>query len=435
MQLKNQTQPKTKSQLVTALAIALLALFTSPTQAVQLLDPPPQKLDAASSLPARELLTTYWKLGLNNANQSKQAFESANARDEFTLVAYAINRIQQNKTREAKAIAEELTTNFPTNLDGWMLKTWLNTLEDNFDVALINMRGFKSQIDAAKNLPNQNKVAIYSRLGRLIGYFQGPVNDRVNKNMLTETNSILIKGLTPDLLTAFNDGRDQVLKTFNDLVKDQAAETQVELEEVKAENEQERISLEQQNQMLEQSESQLIPQKEQISTDATIQIANLQRQASSLQSQLNSISADLQSAQLNLQYLFVDLSSILQQQQHGYNVSTYFIRNQIRNTEYNISNLRNQGNQISSQLNNSRWQISQIQSQANQRINGIDKELKRLKNSRRRNLAKLSKIAGGPKLAGGKRNSMRERAEALPTYDELSTELYKQQLLNYLPLN
>ena len=435
MQIKTQTQLKIKTHFALGLAIALLAFWVSPANGFQLLDPPPQPIDATTSEPIRTLLSTQWKLGLSNANLSQQTFANANSRDEYTLVAYAINRIQQNKTREAKEIADELTVNFPTNLDGWMIRIWLNTLHDDFDVAMVSMRSFKKRIDAGKDVPNATQIMIYKRLGKLIGYLQGPVEDQISKDVLAETTAVVTKGLAPDVLQAFNSSRGGVLKSHDSLLKKQADKTQVELVKVQAKNEQEKLSLEKQNQILEQTESQLIPQKEQIEQNASSQISNLQQQGSSIQSQLNAISADIQAAQLNLQYLYVDLDSIIQQQRHGYNVSTLYVRNQIRSTDYNIANMRNTGIQLSNQLNGTRNQIGQTQNRANQQIRGLEKELKRAKGSRLRNLSKLAKIAAGPELTGGKRNSMKQRARALPTYDELSVELYRQQLLDQLTTN
>ena len=435
MQIAQRIQLSNTIRLGCCLAIALLAVFVSPASGFQLLDPPLQPIDVATSAPIRTLLSTQWKLSRSNATLSQETFTNANSRDEFSLVAYAINRIHQNRNREAKEIVEELNVNFPSNLDGWMLKTWLNTLDDNFDVAIVSMRSFKKRIDAAKDLPDSTKMVIFKRLGKLVGYLQGPVAEQVSQDALGETTAIVTKGLAPDHLNAFNTSRDSVLKAHESLLKEHAAKTQVELVKVEAQNEQEKLSLERQNQILEQTESQLIPQKEQVEQNASNQISNLQQQASSVQSQLNAVSSDLQAAQLNLQYLYFDLDAIVRQQRRGYNVSTLFVRNQIRNTEYNIANMRNSGVQLSNQLNGTQYQFSQTQAQANQQIRNLDRELKRTKGSRLRNLSKLAKIAAGPELAGGKRNSMKQRARALPTYDEFPVELYRQQLLDHLTTN
>ncbi|MDB4371268.1 hypothetical protein N9Z44_04125, partial [Mariniblastus sp.] len=61
-----------------------------------------------------------------NALASENFYKNLNSRPAIVSVAFAVNRLQQNKTNEAKLVAEKLTETFPKNLDGWMLKAWLN---------------------------------------------------------------------------------------------------------------------------------------------------------------------------------------------------------------------------------------------------------------------------------------------------------------------
>ncbi len=417
------------------LATAFLTLVCDLSVAVQLLDPPANSIDAAASIPIRKLLTDDWKLGPANAAESKKTFASASPKTEMTLVAYALNRLQQNQTKEAKDIVEELTSSFPNNLDGWMLKTWIHTLEDKYDVALINMRSLKKQIDNTPDLKDSTKVQIYKRLGRLTGYMQGPVSSRVNSDILDGTIATIAHGIAPDVLNSFSEARDQVLKQYDDLLNTQADKTQLELDKVQAENEQEKLSLERQNELLEQSEAQLIPQKQKLEAEANQQVSNLQGQGSMAQQQMNQISSDIQATQLNLQYMYFDLDAILQQQQLGYAVSTYAIRNQIRNAENAIYNLRISGNQLSNQLGGLNSQIRQIQYSAGRQLRNLNSELKRISGAKRRNLGKLARIASGPVVADGKRSAMKIRATALRTYDELPLELYRQQILDLLTVN
>jgi hypothetical protein len=401
---------------------------------VQLLSPPSAPVDAVASAPINTLLTIQWERNLSNETQSKLTFERASKNNSTLLVAYAINRLHQNKTRESKMIAEQLTTSYPDNLDGWMLKTWFNTLEDNFDAALVDMRSLKQKIDKTKNLPDATKILIYKRLGRLVGYFQGPVADRVNRDMLDSTIVAIADGIGPDALKAFNENHDKTLQTYDNLLHTQANRTQAELDKVSAENEQERISLERQNQILEQTESQLIPERERIRSAASQQIAILEQQGSSIQQQRDAIWSEIQDAQVSLQFMYTDLIA-LSNRRNGYYVSTYPLRNQIRIAEYDIAVLRNNGDGLLNQLNSIQSQIAQIQNTARMELNQLDREIKRVNGEKRRNLGKLARIARGPEIAEGKKGSMKNRATSLVTYDELSEELYRQQILDHLTVN
>lgn len=416
------------------LAIALLSMLAESAAGFQLLSPPSSPVDAVSSEPIRLILTTQWERNTTNAAQAKQSFDRASKNNSTLLVAYAVNRLKQNLTRESKIIAEELTTSFPSNLDGWMLNIWFNTLEDNFDVALVNMQSLKQQIDKTKNLPETTKILIYKRLGRLIGYMQGPVASRVNKDVLDGTIIKIADAVSPDVLKTFNESRDTVLKKYDDLLKTQATKTQVELAKVQAENEQKKISLERQNQLLEQTENQLIPEKARIRNAGYQQITTLEQQGSSIQQQLNAISVDIQDTQVNLQFMYADLAALTHPHARQY-VSTYGLRNEIRNAQYNLSILRNGGISLSNQLNGIGSQIVQTQNSVRHQLNDISKEISRVNGAKRRNLGKLAKIARGPKLADGKRSSMKIRATSLVTYDDLSEELYRKQILDHLTIN
>lgn len=397
----------------------------------QILSPPAQPIAPQASTPIRRLLSEDWERGPGVAVRAKTTFESQKQFTDDLLVAYMFNRIRHSQTSEAKLAAQELTDRHTDNLDGWMVKTWLNALTDDFDIALINMRKFKKQIDAQKNLPEQTQRQIYRRLGRLIGYFQGPVADRVNDDLLNDTIGELVVGLKPEILKAFNENRDRVLKRHGDLMVEQGKKTQVLLDKTKLENQAQAAQLDRENKLLEQAEAQLLPQKQKISEDATRQIAAVEQQGYQLNQQLSQLGGEISATQLNLQYLYQDLAQILSQPPE-FRRSTFFLRNQIRSAELSLNTLHQNAAVTSNQLNGLRAQIGQIEASANQRTNEIDKEIKRVNGSKLRNFTKLNKIAQGPELAAGKRKALKSRITGLRTYDDLTLELYRQDMLGQL---
>ena len=397
-------------------AVSCCVLFCSTGEA-QILSPPAQLIDSQASLPIRRLLNEDWQRGPNKAAQSKSTFESQTQFTDDLLVAYMFNRIRHNQTSEAKLAAQELTDRHADNLDGWMVKTWLNVLTDDFDIALINMRKFKQRIDAQKNLPEKTLQQIYRRLGKLVGYFQGPVAARVNDDLLNDTIREIVAGLKPEVLKIFNENRDRILKQHDDLLVEQRKKTKAILDKVNLENQAQAAQLDQQNKLLEQTESQLVPRKQKISEDATRQLAAVQQQAYQLEQRLSQLSGESAAIQNNLQFLYQDLSLILNQPPE-FRQSTFFLRNQIRSAELSLSNVNQSAWATSNQLDGINGQIGQIQASASRQINEIDKEIKRVSGSKRRNISKLTKIAKGPELASGKRKSMQSRVMALRTYDD-----------------
>ena len=420
-----------RKQLLTLFAIACVYSISIWPASAQIIVPSRTKIDAASSKPIRKLLTTDWDKSPTNASNSKTTFAEAGNYNTDILVAYTINRLQHNKASEAKIYAEELTSRFSKNLDGWMLRIWINALVNNYDLSLLNMRSFKKAMDETKDLPQVTQNKIYKRLGRLVGYFQGPVTKQVNDDILEETILQLANGIPPKVLKTFNESRDKVLKAHDALLNEQGQKTQTELVKVKAENDQEIIALEREYKLLEKTESDLAPRKDKLRADASRTIQGLEQQSSGISQQLSSVSADIQSVQYDLQYLYIDLNNILLAPRNPRR-STFFVRNQIRNAQLNLASLRNSGAGLSNQLNGIRNQISQVNSSLNNQLREIDKEIRRVNGAKRRNQAKLGKLARGPELMGGKKEAMRNKQISLRTYDNLQLEVYRQDLLDQL---
>lgn len=420
-------------------AIALLAFVMAPAVVgvqtsnaySQILSPPPKPLTPEISAPIRTLLTDDWKRAPKNEAASKSTFEKARVFTDDLLVTYTINRIRHNRISEAKLAAQELTVRHPDNLDGWILRTWLNTLTDDFDAALINIRSLKKKFDQTKNLAEPTKQKIYKRLGRLIGYMQGPVSDRVNNDLRDETIQFVTAGVKPELVKLFNGSRNKVLKEYGDLTKSQADKTQVELVKIKASNDAEAVALERQIKLLEQSESQQTAEKQRIRDESARQISAIERQGSSAELEISRINTNLRTTELDLFYLHQDLNFILNQPP-GRRFSTFNLQNQIRNAQLSANALRLEGIQATNQLNSLRTQLVAAQRNSTQRLNDLEREIKRVNGAKRRNLAKLTKLAKGPKVADGKRQSMQSRVNALRTYDDLPLELYRQDILDQL---
>jgi chromosome segregation ATPase len=140
---------------------------------------------------------------------------------------------------------------------------------------------------------------------------------------------------------------------------------------------------------------------------------------------------DIRATELDLQLMYSDLNLILQQPPR-FQIGVLQLQGQIRNAELALVSLTSSANQTSQQINSLSAQLAQVRNGVNQRLNELEREIKRVNGAKRRNMAKLTKIAKGPKVASGKRDSMRSRAKALRTYDDLVVELYRQDILDQL---
>ncbi len=413
--------------------IALLFLWNSTADAFQLLSLPKQPSQSATTESVQYLLTERWARTSPNALASQAFYEDLNSRPAIVRVAYAVNRLQQNKTKEARVVAGKITENFPSNLDGWMLKSWLDTLEDNFDTALVSMRALNNHLIDTGDLPMEITSSIYSRMGRLIGYMEGPVAHRVNQNLLFTTIQSISNNAPPKRLKEFNLGRTQVLEKHTEIKNSQAQKKNEELEKVAERDKKVEQLLYLENKSLLDSEERLSEEIKRVRQDANARISILQSQLAEIEQEQNAASFEIQRRQNRLQYLYEQLA-ILNLKPAG-QLWIYDPRIEIRNVEFQISQKRSDWNGCSFRLRNIHNEISRLQIASQQQTSLLTKELKKLNGSRRRNLGKLTRIASGPQIAVGKKNAMKIRATSLITYDEISEELYRQQILIQFPRN
>jgi len=413
--------------------IALLLLWNATAVAYQLLTPPKQPIQINARDSIQTLLNEYWMRTPPNALASENFYKDLNSRPAIVSVAFAVNRLQQNKTNEAKLVAEKLTETFPKNLDGWMLKAWLNALEDNFEISLVSMQSLNQKVLATPDLPVEVKSSIYSRLGRLIGYLEGPVAHRVNQNLLLTTTQSITKTAPEKHLNEFNLGRAQVFEKYNEIQQNQTLKTNEELVKVAKRDQKIEQLLNRENESLSDSEQKLSEEIERVRQDAGARISTLENQGSEIEQERIATKFEIQKRQNRLFYLYEELALL-----NLGPVSQFWAydpRVEIRNIEFQLSQKRSDWNGYSFQLQNISDEISRLQVFVQQKTNSLGKELKKLNGSRRRNLNKLKRIASGPQIADGKKNAMKIRATSLITYDEISEELYRQQILNQLPRN
>lgn len=404
------------------------AALPAGANAAQIFSPTPTNIGPSDAIAIEQLLGQQWeRLSEGAAN----TFASNQPAGEALLVAYILNRLNHGQADEARAIAEQLNQRYPDNLDGWLLNAWTNTLVDNFDSALVNMRSLKQRFDQQTDLSLANQKKLYQRLGKLIGYLQGPVSTTVNEELRDDTIAKLSAGIDAAVLQTFDNSRKEVLEQFSALQELQAEKTAEELEKVKIADANEAKLLAQQNEELEKSRERLGPERARIEQLANEQVYALQEQGQNLQQELNRISAQISGVENDLQLMYFDLNFILNQPPR-FRPTTFFLENNIRSAQFSLIGLRNNGAQVSSQLAGVQQQIAGVRNAASQQLANLDRTAKKLENSRRRNMNKLAKIAQGPEIASGRKSAMKNRAVSLRTYDDLPLVLYRQQMLDQL---
>ena len=318
--------------------VATCGWFTNDANA-QLLTPPAQPLTPAAKAAAQQFLNDYWDRGLDARRQAAERYETAPQDQVVVQFAYALNRAQQGKSREAIEVLGAINQRVPANLDAWLLKAWHLALTDQHDQTLTALGALAQQFSQTKQpLDPVGKKSLLQRMGRLVGYLEGPVKHTVNGNLLSVTVDRIEQNLDAASVKEFNEGRQQVDQVLQQLIAEQSQTAAERLKRVAAENKAEAERLKQENERLEDSESRLTPQRVSLVAAGNEEISNLEQQASSLLAQLNSVNADAYIVEQDLAYALADLNRF-QRQDRRYRPS-YQFRAHIDNLSYRLSVLR-----------------------------------------------------------------------------------------------
>ncbi len=410
-------------------AMPSLALLASP----QLLSMPTEKLDAETIDAIDQLLDSNWQRNSANHRKSQSIFENAPRDNPHVLVAYAINRIQHGKTSDALAAAKETRQRFETNLDGPVLEIWLLALTDNYERAIVRIGDLKKRLTQARDrglVSEPAELKLYSRLGRLMGYFEGPVAEKLSPQLVAQISQQLQADLSPQAQNAYSKNRTSVLIQFKELLNDLAKFESVELARVAAANEVEKKRLEQDNILIQQTRERLQPKLEQLNETANSESSILEQQILSAASELEFANQAAFRTEQDLAFLYADLLSINRRFRGPLLFDTFALEDQIFRTEIQLNQFRTSAINAASNLAVLRNQLIATQNRYTRQIDTVQKQLNRTEVIQTRNGRELKKIAQGPKIAGGKKKARKHRRKALRTYDDLSLELYRQELLD-----
>lgn len=385
---------------------------------------------------ARKLLFDHWEKNTTNRETSKRLFYDSTATEQV-LVAYTLNRIKHNRFREARVPADELTSRFPKNLDGWVLRIWLDTVTDQYDRALIGIQLLKRKMRDDQTLSAEKRREIDSRIARAFGFFQGPVAGKINDLTLNTTLIKFADGMTPERLKRFNAERTRTLDRYDQIMKDKADLEKQEIQKAQIVANLETKNIAAQDKALDARKQQIQPDIDRIRNDGEQRIAGLETRLSPLQQELAGLSTTINNLDFNLGLVFRDrllqqnlllqdndpfIQALIISRINQLDFQAAAIRNNLFNAQARANNIATQANQLAAERERvGRSYISQIDQLATER-NRVDRQ-------KRKNAKRLGQIAKGPKPSTKVRVADIE-AEAFSNYDPFQVELARQDFLD-----
>ncbi len=379
-----------------------------------------------------KLLATHWEKSGANKAAAQLIYESDRQLQNHpkVMLAYSINRMQHNRQRDALAIVKRLNQVEASNADAWMLRIWLEALTDNYDQSLVAITQFRQNFSQPDKIDPETQKELHLRLGRVIGYMQGPVNHKINPDILAAALAAAIDGMTPNQLQRFNSERNKVLAKFDALSKTNAAKLADEKLKVQINNDLEADKRQKQNKDLQDQASQLMPLIDKARADADDQINNLRAEISPLESQQVTIGNQITDLKSDLSLMYSDLIRL--QTNWPNHPDIIWIAANIRNRERDLSGLYRQSRDVAARINQLGGRMRQVRAMANSRIHSLNQQLKQLELTRRKNDRRLNQLSKGPKVATGKKLALDNRVISLKTYDPFPLELYRVAMVEKL---
>ena len=396
------------------------------------------QLIQAPTLPTEEgklvnfWLGDAWDKGIGNNDKSVQVFKAAAPKDSDVNLAYAVNRLQHNRSTEALAAVGSAKAADSKNLDAIVLSIWIKVLRDDFDVALIEMQSFADTVQKSKFDRDKLDVA-YRRMGRLLGYFNGPVAGQCNPDILARTTERLNEGLDNRQKMILTNQSDTVMAKYEQLLKDLSQEVHDSIIKNEASNKASKIALEKQNNVLEAQTDQIQQRRDNLEQEGEQKISAVAQQLPALEAQLQNALLEIDAVRSQIQFnrsaLFFGQNNF----QGSPNLANNFNRFQLQQNYLVLNSLRANANTIANAIAVEQNKINQIRGAYNTELKRLNKDIKKSANLQRRNSNKLVKIAAGPEPDAGKVKALNNRTSALSIYDPLPLEQYRADFLRQLP--
>ena len=373
-------------------------------------------VDQADRQIARKLLDELWTKGRESRTEAEQLFEQT-PHTPAVLAAYTLQRMRQNRNREAVGVANEWAVASPDDPVAWFTAAWLSAVTDDFDRAVADLRGWADAIKK-QPLPADLQDVLLRQVGRMLGYFEGPVADRVNHDSLIAARDAIQQALPPDQWQIVDKQRTATLAEYQTFTAQKDAVQQEALQKAIQQAQQEKVALEQENDMLQKRFDSLGTERQQIESDVSNRIAQLESQALPLQQSAASLQAQIDSLNYELQRLIVQLT--LLQNQVCDRPNDRYVRYLIVDMNYRLRDLEYQRSialanyqSVMAQLNELDRQAAMVRQEGLARIEQLRDEADEIQRRLRWNRKKLAKLTQPPKVSTAKAGVIENLATSL----------------------
>ena len=146
--------------------------------------------------------------------------KDAAPQDARPLYAYALVQLKGHKFKEARATLDDLVQRFPNELPARQTDVWLTAYLHDYPEALTGLSALAARLPKEDTASSKDELAALETakfLGRMFGFLAGPAPDHLPDDKVSDAEKQVKDGLSSGRRVAFEAGRDEVTKKFNDL--------------------------------------------------------------------------------------------------------------------------------------------------------------------------------------------------------------------------
>jgi hypothetical protein len=395
--------------------------------------------DSAVQL-AERLLDPGWDRSPQTRGEAQSWYENAPAAarsNPWVEWSYALNRIQHRRYKDAKPLVDRVAQVRTNDWDVRYAQIWLSVFVKEFDQGLALIGKLKADMDAATEIAPDVRNEVYFRMGRLMGYMQGPYGDRVDLQRLAKTETAFLEGVEPQAVQSYTDQRDLVVQQFANLM---AARDQKQASEMENLIRKQQVELEQQSALVGQMQQQSADaraSRETVVNEGQANVDAARQQLDAATAEWNRIQSLISSAAFELEGIWFSIAQIDEALRHETDPA---IRHRLlldrnyylmlaRDREFGLSNLRANRRAVDQQIATSAMNVDQTTAAAQNRVNAIDQQIIAAESTMAKANRKIQSLQDEPRVSSSVVGTIDATASALTNYDPFPADMLKQRAL------
>lgn len=171
-----------------------------------------------------QLLREGWQVGPDGMAVAREGAVSARQlQDADALYAAGLALLRHHQYDEAAEVFQAAIDVDPKHYRSWRALIWIRTLQEKFDVALVQIQRLSKQLPTSELAPQEETKVLETirLLGRLFGFYEGPRSGDVSSALVTRARDSIRPALVGQRQTDFDNNYQDVATLFTSSTTEQ----------------------------------------------------------------------------------------------------------------------------------------------------------------------------------------------------------------------